>query len=53
MKLSIATQSLLIQVDIWHKSTLIHAIDAVGDFHLINSTDLVEHDLTVLNLVLV
>ena len=51
VEFAVASQPFLIQIDIGHKATLIHAIDAIGNFHLINATDLVKHHFAVRDVV--
>ena len=53
MQFAVAAEPLLIQVDKRHKPALVHPINAVGDLHLVDAADLVEHHLTVRHVVLV
>ena len=53
MQFTVAAEPFLIQVDKRHKPALIHPIDAVCDFHLVDAADLIEHHFVVRNVVLV
>ena len=53
VEFAVAAEALLVQVDVGHKPALVHPVDAVGDLHLIDAADLVEHDFGVLDSVLV
>ena len=52
MELTVWTESLLVEINVGDKTTIV-TIDAIGNLHLVDSTDFIEHDLRILNLILI
>ena len=46
MQLAVAAQSLLVEIDVWYKTALV-SVNAVCDFHLVDTTDFIKHHLSV------
>ena len=52
MELTVAAQSRLVQVDVGDEAP-VFTVDAIGNFHLVDAADFVQHHLRVLNVVFV